>query len=117
MNHINWTENVVDIIERRIDGCDDEDLVDEIGLVSTYINILCDEAGYPGAELEKLVRQDASGGRLGRIRYKDMRDELMECEVTGINWHDNECVCRVYREMLVSTIAHLYELELMENSL
>lgn len=117
MNHNTWIGHVVDVIVDRIDGCDDEDLVDEIGLVSTYINILCDEAGYPGAELEKLVRQDASGGRLGHIRYKDMRDELRECEVTDVNWLDNESVCRVYREMLVSTIAHLYELELMENSL
>ena len=76
MNHINWTENVVDIIERRIDGCDDANLVDEIGLVSTYIEIIRDEIGYPGADVEKLVMQDASGGSLGATYYKDMRNEL-----------------------------------------
>lgn len=114
MNHINWTENVVDIIESRIDGCDDANLVDEIGLVSTYIEILRDENGYVGADVEKLVRQDASGGRLGATYYKDMRNVLRDCEMEDVEWLDDETICKTYREMLVSTVMHMWNLEYME---
>jgi len=114
MNHINWTENVVDIIESRIDGCDDANLVDEIGLVSTYIEIIRDENGYVGTDVENLVRQDASGGRLGATYYKDMRNVLRDCEMEDVEWLDDETICKTYREMLVSTVMHMWNLEYME---
>ena len=114
MNHINWTENVIDIIESRIDGCDDEPLVDEIGLASTYIEIIRDEIGYPGANVEKLVRQDASGGRLGTIYYRDMRNELRDCEIEDVDRLDNKTIGKIYREMLVSTVIHMWNLERMK---